>query len=321
MQAQFISEGDTLQIVATEDLTSGDVLVSSGGTPFIAVRDASIGEKVAVYGEGVFDVAKANVSIAEGEAVFWNDSADPVGGDAGSGAATNVSSGAVALGFALAAAGGSDETVRVKYTAALVNSQTVGGSMTADDITGSDATLGIAGQSASNSHGGAVTIAGGAGNGTNKNGGALTLNGGDATGSGTDGAVNLGTANTSQVNAAAASVPFAIGGPVNVSVGGSTAAAGSTTSDATVLPAATAEVYPVTGADDTKGVRVHANDNVTGRRLVIANMVSNKSLKVYPPTGGTINGAATDAAFTSVSGHGVVLVCTSSGSNTWAAIG
>jgi predicted RecA/RadA family phage recombinase len=102
-------------------------------------------------------------------------------------------------------------------------------------------------------------------------------------------------------------------------IGASTAAAGSTTTDAGVLPAGTATTYPTTAADDTKGVRVNAADKVTGRRLFIGNGVSNKILKVYPPSGGTINGAAADAAFSSVSGKGVIIECLSSGSNTWLA--
>ena len=101
--------------------------------------------------------------------------------------------------------------------------------------------------------------------------------------------------------------------------GASTAAAGSTTSDAGVLPAATASVYPTTAADDTKGVRIHADDKVTGRLLFIGNGVSDKILKVYAPSGGTINGAAADAAFSSASGKGVFIYCLSSSGNTWLA--
>lgn len=101
--------------------------------------------------------------------------------------------------------------------------------------------------------------------------------------------------------------------------GASTAAAGNATGNAGVLPAATSSVYPTTAADDTKGVRVHADDTVTGRMLWIGNGVSNKILKVYPPTGGTINGGAGDAAFSSVSGKGVVVYCLDSATNAWLA--
>lgn len=105
----------------------------------------------------------------------------------------------------------------------------------------------------------------------------------------------------------------------DVSIGASTAAAGTTTADAGALPAGTARVYPTTAADDTKGVIISATDNVTGRQLNITNGVSNKILKVYPPTGGTINGAAANAAFSSASGKGVIAVCVSGSGNTWAA--
>lgn len=101
--------------------------------------------------------------------------------------------------------------------------------------------------------------------------------------------------------------------------GASTAAAGSTTSDAGALPAATAKVYPTTAADGTKGVKVHVDDKVTGRMLFIGNGVSNQILKVYGPTGAAINGAAADAAFSSASGKGVVLYCLSASGNTWLA--
>jgi hypothetical protein len=100
--------------------------------------------------------------------------------------------------------------------------------------------------------------------------------------------------------------------------GASTVAAGTTTSDAGVLPAATAKVYPTTGANGTTGVRVNAADQVTGRLLFIGNGAQ-AVLKVYPASGGTIAGAAADAAVSSVSGKGVVMYCLSAGSNTWLA--
>lgn len=105
----------------------------------------------------------------------------------------------------------------------------------------------------------------------------------------------------------------------NLTIGASTAGAGTTTTDAGVLPAGTANVYPTTGANGTVGVRVHASDKVTGRTIYIGNGVSNAILKVYAPSGGTINGAAADAAFSSVSGKGVIMTCLSSSGNTWLA--
>lgn len=100
-------------------------------------------------------------------------------------------------------------------------------------------------------------------------------------------------------------------------IGASTAAAGSSVSDAAALPAGTANVYPTTAANGTKGVVIHVKDQVTGRRLFIGNGVSNAVLKVYGPSGAAINGAAGDAAFSSVSGKGVTAICLSGVGNTW----
>ena len=104
------------------------------------------------------------------------------------------------------------------------------------------------------------------------------------------------------------------------SIGASTAAAGTTTADAGALPAGTATFYPTTAADDTKGVVINAADKVTGRALFIGNGVGNKILKVYPPSGGNINALGADAAFSSVSGKGVFIVCLSGSGNTWLAM-
>lgn len=99
-----------------------------------------------------------------------------------------------------------------------------------------------------------------------------------------------------------------------------TAAAGSTAGDAAALPQA-GTVYPVSGADGTKGVILDIHDAWLGNRIYIANLVSNAVLKVYPPTGGTINGAAANAAVSTASGKGITLIClaaTSTG-GTWSA--
>lgn len=93
-------------------------------------------------------------------------------------------------------------------------------------------------------------------------------------------------------------------------IGASTAAAGTTTTDAGVLPAGTSRYYPVTAADGPKGVRIHADDDVVGREIVIINTVNSAVLKVYPPTGGTINGGVADASLSTASGKSMRLVCT-----------
>ena len=101
--------------------------------------------------------------------------------------------------------------------------------------------------------------------------------------------------------------------------GGSTAAAGTTAANATALPAGTSLVYPTTVADGTKGVIINAADKVTGRMIFIGNGVAAAVLKIYPPTGGTINGGAADAEFSTASGKGAILYCLSGSGNTWLA--
>ena len=114
-------------------------------------------------------------------------------------------------------------------------------------------------------------------------------------------------------------IPTNSGSLTGASVGASTAAAGSTYADATAFPAGTATTYPVTGADDAKGVILDVADKVKGRLIFVANLVSNKILKVYAPAGGTINGAAANAAFSSASGKGVIIQCIDATTNAWAA--
>jgi len=99
--------------------------------------------------------------------------------------------------------------------------------------------------------------------------------------------------------------------------GASTAAAGSTAGDAIQLPAGTSSVYPTTAADGTKGVKLNAAEKINGKVVFVGNGVSNQILKIYPPAGGTINGAAADAAFSTASGKGAILICLSASANTW----
>jgi hypothetical protein len=110
------------------------------------------------------------------------------------------------------------------------------------------------------------------------------------------------------------------GKAITQAVGASTAAAGSTNADAGALPSATAYVYPTTAADGTKGVIISTADKVDGRVFFVGNGVSNQVLKIYPPSGGTINGAAANAAFSTASGKGALLVCLSASGNTWLAM-
>lgn len=345
---------------------SAGAVVEVGSVPLVATQDIAAGALGALLTVGVFAVVKKEAAFTAGDPVYWDNNGNPYNGVALSGCASPTASEGNLMGLCLADAGSTDETVSVLLTAAK-RTATIAGSVTADDITGSDSSLGIAGQAAAQGGaialvggtsstsgnaggaitltggtpgatgvGGAVTVSGGAGGATsgaggaavlqggdgtagNANGGACAVRGGNAHGSGTDGVLSVGVTNTSAINIGAASIPTAITGPLVRGIGASTAAAGSAAGDAAALPAGTASIYPTTAADDTKGVILHANDQVTGRDLFIGNGVSNKILKVYPPTGGTINGAAANAAFSSASGKGVRIICLDGAGNTWLA--
>jgi len=317
-QAQYLSPGDMIDYTPSVAAVSAGQVVVVNGQVFIAVRDIAIGEQGALRMAGAFDVVKDTSTFAVGDAWYWDADGDPVDGEASTGAATSTAAGNTFGGSVKAAAATGDATVRAQLTN-MTRTTTIAGAVTATDLTGSDTSLGIAGLPAATGTAGAVVVAGGAGTADDANGGAVTVNGGNANGSGTDGAVNVGAANTSQVNLAAASIPPAIVGPLNRTPGASTAAAGSTYADAGALPAGTAGVYPTTAADDTKGVIVNAADKVTGRMLFIGNGVANKILKVYGPSGATINGGSANAAFSSASGKGVILVCLDAAATTWLA--
>lgn len=97
---------------------------------------------------------------------------------------------------------------------------------------------------------------------------------------------------------------------------GSIAAAGSSQSDAT---AASYVVNNVTASDGTKGVVFTSTPGTVASRLkIVYNSVASQALKVYPPSGGTINGGSSNAAV-SVTGKTLAIFVSTDGSN-WGAI-
>jgi len=233
MQAIYLKDGDVVNYTPSSAVDAGQVVVQANLVG-IALSPIAANELGSLAVEGIFDVVQAAEIIPAGSTIYWDADGNPVGGVAGTGAATATATGNTFMGFAQALTAATDATVTVALCSAAASAN-----LTATNVTGA--------------------------------------------------------------------------------VAGSTAAAGSTTADAGALPATAATVFPTTAADDTKGVVVHAVNKVTGRMLFIGNGVANKVLKVYPPSGGAINGAAADAAFSSASGKGVVMVCLSGSGNTWLA--
>ena len=121
--ATFIHDGKAIDYTPASDVSAGDVVVQNNlvGIAKTPIAADALG---ALAVEGVFDVAKAAVEIEAGKPVYWDADGNPVTGDAGSGAATTTEDGNVQMGFSIAAAADTDETVRVKLQSAALDNVT-----------------------------------------------------------------------------------------------------------------------------------------------------------------------------------------------------
>lgn len=151
----------------------------------------------------------------------------------------------------------------------------VGGAASANAAGGAGGAAGIAGGAGGAGSaaqaagaGGAATVAGGAagadGGGGGANGGNVTIRGGAKSGSGTDGAVNIGDANTSAVNLGATGKPVASAGPLTASEGATIAGS---------APAAAADkvskgVADINGATTAAEVTVYEGGGVQQERVM-----------------------------------------------------
>lgn len=94
------------------DVTAGDVIVL-GSMVAIADSDIADGKLGALALEGVFKVPKITGALAVGVPVYWDPTGNPVGGTAGSGAATGTAGSLKKMGYVSLAALSADETVQV----------------------------------------------------------------------------------------------------------------------------------------------------------------------------------------------------------------
>jgi predicted RecA/RadA family phage recombinase len=113
MATTFVQNGNTIDHVATAAISSGDVVVI-GSLVGVAKTDAAIGDTVAVAIEGVWEIPAATAAITLGAAVYWDVDGDPVGGTAGSGAATATATDNTQMGYAIEAKDAGVATVLVK---------------------------------------------------------------------------------------------------------------------------------------------------------------------------------------------------------------
>ena len=279
--ANYVFPGASLPYTGAGTEVPGQV-IEVGTVPMIVETvDPNAATAMNLSSGGVWNVPKDTSTFSAGDAVYWDSNGSPVTGTASSGAATSTASGNNLMGLVtpLGAALTGDSYVQVLLTAAK-RTTTIAGSVTADDITGSDSSLGIAGKAGNNGAGGAIVIAGGAGNNASA-GGALTLRGGAGDGA-ANGAIAIGDANT-------VSVTFGVNPriPVAAVVPGGTAIGNAN---------ALSEGFNlVTGADNTAAVILPAS--VAGKVVHVKSNTSGKILIVFPPVSSAINGASANAAY------------------------
>ncbi len=318
----YQSDGNSINHTPGSAVTAGDVVLI-GTVPAIAPNDIAASTLGSVSVAGLYKVPKTSDTFTAGDAVYWDADGTPVTGTASSGAADSSAATGNLMGFATADAASGVSLTAAKRTA------TIAGSVTADDITASDSSLGVNGAAAAqggaivvtggtsstagnaggavslvggtpgttgaggaasvtggiggatSGTGGAVAIAGGAGTAGNANGGAVTILGGNAHGSGTDGAIAIGSSNTS-------SVTFGVMPRIPTAT---VAAAGTVQADA----AAITEGFTLVTGSTNAGVKLPAA--VAGMQVIIKNNVAG-NMKVWPNSSDAINAIAADSAFT-----------------------
>lgn len=322
---RITSRGDVIDYTPSTNVAAGDV-VEVGSIPLVATQAIVANTLGTLASEGVFDLPKTDDVFTAGDAVYWNSSATDVGSNTG--AADNASGNIV--GVCVLNAANTATHVRTKLTAAK-RTNTIAGSVTADDITGSDASLAISGKAGSSSAGGAVAIAGGAAAAGAYDGGAVTITGGagptagnvggavtilsgagdgtngtagavilDSSGTGaTKGAITIGTNAASLTLGKSPRIPCAI---VNAA-GGNIATAGALAEGVNIIAA----------SDNSKGVILPSC--VNGALCVVVNMVTDKTLKIYPPVAKQVNNMGANNALTVAAN--TVGIFWSEGTNAW----
>lgn len=113
MAKNFIQEGRIIPFTASGNVVSGQVVVV-GSLVGVSMADVANGEAGQVAVEGVFDVPAATAEITVGAPVYWDADGNPVGGTAGSGAATATDTDNTLMGHAIATKAATLGTVRVK---------------------------------------------------------------------------------------------------------------------------------------------------------------------------------------------------------------
>ena len=111
-QARFVHDGKSIDHTPSSAVAAGQVVVQSGVVG-IAKLDIEANVLGALALTGIFDVVKVTGTITAGAAVYWDADGNPLGGTAGTGAATTTSTNNTFMGWAVKAAVETDTTVRL----------------------------------------------------------------------------------------------------------------------------------------------------------------------------------------------------------------
>lgn len=113
MAKNFVQEGNVISFTASGAKTSGQVVVV-GSLVGISQGDVANGATGSLALEGVYDVPAATAAITLGAPVYWDADGNPVGGTAGTGAATATATDNTLMGHAIVGKDAAAGTVRVK---------------------------------------------------------------------------------------------------------------------------------------------------------------------------------------------------------------
>jgi predicted RecA/RadA family phage recombinase len=114
MQATYRADGESIPYTPAAAVDAGDVVVLGDDLVAIAKLDIAADELGCLATGGVYDLVKDASVFAQGDTVYWDADGDPVGGTAGSGAASVTPTAGPYCGQAIAAALTGGTTVRVR---------------------------------------------------------------------------------------------------------------------------------------------------------------------------------------------------------------
>jgi predicted RecA/RadA family phage recombinase len=220
----YQDRGDAIDYTPASAVYGGDIVLV-GTVPCLVTVDIAANVKGSVKTDGVWKIPKTSDTFTAGDAVYWDADGDPVTGTAGTGAADSSAATGNLIGMATADAATGDDYVYVKANG-MKRTATIAGSVTADDITATDSSLGIAGIAAA--QGGAIVVTGGTSSTAGNAGGAVSLVGGTPGVTGAGGAASVtggiggatsGTGGAASLKGGAGTAGNANGGAVTIQGG------------------------------------------------------------------------------------------------------